>query len=293
MHRCCHAAHSSRSAVRLAVALPLLILLTAACSSSTERAPEQQPTSPPPQYSTRPAPNEPSEGAPGIPVPFAAPSPSDPPPRQSFAFAFGSGFAVGTGLSVVTNDHVVDDCTEIVVKPSDGSAPRPAVLRFRDSGEDLALLSLETPLAAALPLAFRDVRPGEPVAVYGYPERGDEPPRFDTVVAAVAASAGPQPGRRIPLIGPVRAGMSGGAVLNGRGRVAGVLVQVADPRTAVASGPAQLAGALAIDRRIVAAFLTAAGQAFTVPKDTGPELTETAMGSIAALASARIECWQR
>jgi len=98
--------------------------------------------------------------------------------NPQFTFA-GTGFVVGDGLLVATNDHVVPKTLNnergegvAVAVPVAGGAAQIRIARKTraDAGSDLALLRIEgTPLPA---LSFGDaeaVREGEPYLVTGFP----------------------------------------------------------------------------------------------------------------------------
>jgi serine protease Do len=79
----------------------------------------------------------------------------------------GTGFFVATDGAIVTNAHVVEDCSAIHVT-SDQEATAVAKVVARDTRNDLALL--QTGLAARKAAAFRtSIRLGEAVEAFGYP----------------------------------------------------------------------------------------------------------------------------
>jgi S1-C subfamily serine protease len=90
----------------------------------------------------------------------------------------GTGFAVGDGLSVVTNAHVVPDLLDsehmeqlgVVVADGDGVAFRRAELVGRDAEHDLAHLRLAGPPLPALQLGDAGgVAEGQELAFTGFP----------------------------------------------------------------------------------------------------------------------------
>ena len=97
-------------------------------------------------------------------------------PRGQF---FGTGFAVGDGLLVATNAHVVDrepnfaenEKLMVFVRAAGGEQGRPAEIVARDPHHDLALLRIGGPPLPALRLASarRAVREGQTVLFTGYP----------------------------------------------------------------------------------------------------------------------------
>ena len=85
--------------------------------------------------------------------------------------ATGSGFAISKTGDVVTNQHVVSDCSAVAVK-IDGSIERALVIGT-DSQKDLALLRIKRQFPS--PLNFRSdqrLRLGESITVLGFPLQG-------------------------------------------------------------------------------------------------------------------------
>lgn len=113
-------------------------------------------------------------------------------PRTFRTHSLGSGFIIREGGYVVTNNHVVDNATEITVKLSDGRQFQAKIIG-RDKKTDLALLKIEARNLPVIPFSDSDkLQVGEPVMAIGNPRSG-------VVVAEVqdgspAAEAGIQPG---------------------------------------------------------------------------------------------------
>jgi S1-C subfamily serine protease len=83
----------------------------------------------------------------------------------------GSGVVIGTLGEVLTNAHVVENCTKITVRSSSGASA--AFLVARDEKNDLAVVRSKLPLPSAV--AFREggpVRAGDAVVALGYPLSG-------------------------------------------------------------------------------------------------------------------------
>jgi S1-C subfamily serine protease len=153
----------------------------------------------------------------------------DGPPREDDGVATGTGFAVPGG-SIVTNQHVVADAEVVAVRLA-GRRVRARVVGS-DASTDLAILRLPRGRArglATLPLgSSAGVRPGATAVVLGNPYGLTR-----TVTAGVVSAVG----RRItaPDGSPIRdaiqtdaainPGNSGGPLLDGDGRVIGVISQ--------------------------------------------------------------------
>jgi serine protease Do len=121
----------------------------------------------------------------------------------AFSFA-GTGFAVGNGLRIATNEHVLpkmlnserNETLAIAVRAADGSQQiRPARKRAVDSSHDLALLEIEGPPLPALRLGNSDrVREGETYLFTGFPigaVLGLYPVTHRTMIASVTPIAIP------------------------------------------------------------------------------------------------------
>lgn len=140
---------------------------------------------------------------------------------------------------VVTNVHVVQGADSVQM---DG-AHSGAVVAGRWAGRDLAELDVDVDAAVgagALPIG-PDPQVGDRVAVAGYPE-GEFELRTGTVRSVELRENEGVPSRALVIDVPARPGHSGGAVLDGDGRVVGI-VAARDPRTgATVAHPASALG---------------------------------------------------
>ncbi|MCE9589515.1 MAG: serine protease [Planctomycetes bacterium] len=116
----------------------------------------------------------------------------------------GTGFVVGDGLTVATNQHVVeairqrDRTAQLRVFFPDGAATdgRRATVVAEDRFHDVALLKIEGPAAPALELSEQTPAQGQSVGILGYPiglMLGLVPATHRGVVAAVVPSVLPLP----------------------------------------------------------------------------------------------------
>lgn len=136
--------------------------------------------------------------------------------------AGGSGVVVGAGL-VVTNAHNLRR-DEVMVTDHQGER-RPATVAGVDPDGDLAVLSVDTGSAPALPWAERAPEPGEVVVALAHP--GGRGVRVSVgVVSAVGVSFPGPGGRRITgaleHTAPLSRGSSGGPVVDAGGRLLGI-----------------------------------------------------------------------
>jgi serine protease Do len=144
----------------------------------------------------------------------------------------GTGFVITADGVVVTNQHVTDGASQIVVTTSDGRE-YPATLLGEDALTDIAVLKID---ARGLPTApmgrSDDLMIGEWVVAFGNPYQyllgNAEPTVTAGVVSAVDRNllpSGDQPGVYVGMIqtdAPINPGNSGGPLANSEGEVVGV-----------------------------------------------------------------------
>lgn len=161
------------------------------------------------------------------------PSPGDPFPdffRHFFGdmppsfrtHSLGSGFIIRQDGYVVTNNHVVDGATEIMVRLSDGRRFAGRVIG-RDRKTDLVLLKIEATSLPVLALSDSDaLQVGEPVMAIGNPF-GLEGTVTIGIVSAKERVIGQGPyDDFIQTDASINPGNSGGPLVNSAGNVVGV-----------------------------------------------------------------------
>jgi S1-C subfamily serine protease len=183
---------------------------------------------------------------PGTPLSFGRPSRDD-------GIATGTGFVVDASGHIVTNDHVAAGGSLVTVQAGPRTRRVRARIVGRDPSTDLALLRVDpqaTPDLTPLPLGDSgDVRVGDTAVAVGNPF-GLQRSLTVGVVSAVDRSIDAPDG--FPIEGAVQTdaainpGNSGGPLLDGAGRVIGVLAQSE-------SGSAGIAYAVPVDtlRRVM------------------------------------------
>jgi serine protease Do len=167
-----------------------------------------------------------SQGQPGD--PFWAPfdrffGPGQQPRRSFKQKSLGSGFLIDKQGSILTNNHVVEDADEIVVKLSDGTEHKAKVLG-RDKKTDVALIRIDK-APGVTPIVFGDsdrLQVGEWVMAIGNPF-GLE----NTVTAGIVSAKGRHIGAGpydnfIQTDASINPGNSGGPLINLRGEVVGI-----------------------------------------------------------------------
>ncbi|HEX3349416.1 MAG TPA: trypsin-like peptidase domain-containing protein [Acetobacteraceae bacterium] len=197
--------------------LPLLLCATLLAAASAHAA------KPPPlganELPTPPAPS-------GKPPPLGSPEVPRPGPSRGGGrpVASGSGFVVAPGR-VLTNNHVVAQCSRVVARNSELKTADARVLAT-DARRDLAVLSV--PDGFAPPLTFRANPPvtrGDTVVVYGFPLSGllSAGPTLTTGNVNALSGFHDDP-LEFQISAPVQPGNSGGPLLDGQGHVIGVVV---------------------------------------------------------------------
>ena len=182
----------------------------------------------------------------------------------------GSGVVLADGTLVVTADHVLGpqgDPLRVMVRDSDGVI-HPARVKVRNRASDIAVLSLETPLA---PIAMRDEGAGtpglgEPVCAIGNAFGLGLSVTCGHVSAVNRAGVGFNAIEDfIQTDAAVNPGMSGGALVDREGRFAGLLSAIFAKQS-----DANIGVNFAIDARLVQIIVeeTADGSPF-LPFKTG------------------------
>jgi serine protease Do len=136
--------------------------------------------------------------------------------------AAGSGFVLSPDGYVVTNNHVVEDATDIEVKLADGRE-LPAKVIGRDPKTDVALLKVAATGLPVIPLGDSTaLQVGEPVMAIGNPF-GLEQTVTTGIVSATGRVIGSGPyDSFIQTDASINPGNSGGPLINARGEVIGI-----------------------------------------------------------------------
>jgi TPR repeat protein len=136
--------------------------------------------------------------------------------------ASGTGFFISENGFLVTNEHVVRDATQIRLVTSAGLISAKVVKV--DAANDLALLKAEGRFAALPVAASRGVKMGGTVVTVGFPNIGLQgfAPKLAKGEIAALSGAGDD-ARYFQISVPVQPGNSGGALVDERGNVVGVV----------------------------------------------------------------------
>jgi 2-alkenal reductase len=149
-------------------------------------------------------------------------------PQQPFQqLGEGSGFVVDIDGHIVTNNHVVEDTTDLLVTFYEGTTVQ-ATIVGADPDSDLAVIKVDVPPASLRPIAWGDsnvLRVGQRAIAIGNPF-GYENTLTTGIISGLSRSLPASSGFRIPEIiqtdAAINPGNSGGPLLNSQGEVIGV-----------------------------------------------------------------------
>ncbi len=130
---------------------------------------------------------------------------------------FGSGFLMGQGALVATNQHVIDGAGMLKVKLPSGQVVDVEQVRAESREHDVAILIIP-PSGKGLALAQGDPEVGEEILAIGHP-KGLEHSLSTGVVSGIRQRGNT---RVYQITAPISPGSSGGPILNDRGDVLGM-----------------------------------------------------------------------
>ncbi len=138
----------------------------------------------------------------------------------------GSGFIISAGGYIVTNNHVVEDTSDLYVILSDGTELEAEIVS-RDIYADLAVLKVEGTMPAVAPLgSSEDLKPGETVIAIGSPLGTFRNSVTVGVVSATGRTLDTGEGYNMENLiqtdAAINSGNSGGPLVNLAGEVIGV-----------------------------------------------------------------------
>ena len=150
------------------------------------------------------------------------------PPQIPQRNSMGSGFILTEDGYIVTNNHVVEGATEVIVRLSDRREFQAKIIGL-DPRSDLALIKIDEGDLSWLKLSDDDLKVGEWVLAIGSPFGLD----YSVAAGIVSAKGRSLPTERnenyVPFVQTdvaINPGNSGGPLLNLRGEVAGVNSQI-------------------------------------------------------------------
>jgi S1-C subfamily serine protease len=145
-------------------------------------------------------------------------------PAQKSGEISGTGFVVATEGYVVTNDHVIGNCTGDVRASLPGESAVTLRIVSKDAANDLALLKASTPFKESAGIRGTAIHPGETVIAIGYPFHKLLSSEFAVTTGIVSSLGGiGNDSRYLQISAPVQPGNSGGPLLDSSGSVVGVV----------------------------------------------------------------------
>ena len=201
----------------------------------------------------------------------------------------GSGIVIGDRL-VLTNNHVIRGCGKVAVAPG-----LPARVKVADEKVDLAVLQTNFDVGDSAVFAQEDkIAEGEVVHTAGFPGPGDSMPNFKMTTGTLTKRPlGELEGANWRLTNEVAPGNSGGPLMDGGGRVLGVVVAHV-PVTGIVkkTAPKGLHDGIAIRLAVVRGFLDRNKIAYSEAA-TGPVMSAADMRPHAAAISVLVECFSK
>lgn len=171
----------------------------------------------------------------------------------------GTAFFISASGDAITNAHVVSDCSSIRVRGT-GVTGR---LVSSDPANDLALVKFaqETKSFMRLRNPSSELKQGEEVFVFGFPLTGILSDGGNLTQGLVSAMSGlSNNSSQFQFTAQIQPGSSGSPVLDGKGRVVGVVSsKISDVSLATSTGQVGQSVNFAIRGSVVAGFLYGAG----------------------------------
>lgn len=202
----------------------------------------------------------------------------------------GSGFFVSTEGHLITNQHVINQCTQMRL----AGQSTPLTVIASDAAIDLAILRTPMPTGVK-PVAVRrgPARQGEEIATYGYPLQGLLSSGGQINTGIVAALSGLRnDANQLQINAPVQAGSSGGPLLDRRGEVVGVVVSKLNAlRVAQNTGDIPQNVNFAIKPEVLVRFMRAQGVE-PVSYGAGSTLSTEGLAERARDFTVAVECWR-
>ncbi|HET6173514.1 MAG TPA: trypsin-like peptidase domain-containing protein [Gaiellales bacterium] len=168
--------------------------------------------------------------------------------------AQGSGFVIDKQGRILTNAHVVEGATSVVVAFEDGVTAKASVLG-RDSLYDLAVIKVDVPDSELHPLKLgtvNTVQVGDPVVAIGNPFGYAQTVTAGIVSAKNRLISSPSGSNKfipgaIQTDAAINHGNSGGPLIDRHGEVIAINAQIADPQISGTNANAGVGFAIPID----------------------------------------------
>lgn len=160
-------------------------------------------------------------------------------PGKAKSSGFGTGFVVSASGHIVTNNHVIDGCSDLKGNLT-GEATMVLRVVSADANNDLALLQPSSTVAFKDFARIRDrsFHPGDSVVAIGFPYHGLLTSDFTVTTGIVSSLSGMLNDTRfLQISAPVQPGNSGGPLFDNSGQIVGVVTgKLPNLRIAAATG---------------------------------------------------------
>lgn len=167
----------------------------------------------------------------------------------------GTVFVVSKAGQAITNQHVVNGCTELRIEGREGVAK----LMTEDKVNDLALIQIPGKVNATATIAGKPeaLRQGEDIIVFGFPLNAVLSSGGNLTPGVVSALTGlGNNTNQLQITAPIQPGSSGSPMLNKKGEVVGVVnMKLSDSKMARATGEIGQNVNFAISGQTLKAFL--------------------------------------
>lgn len=189
----------------------------------------------------------------------SVPRQSNPPARKGVSA--GSGYFVNRDGYVITNNHVIEDCSAVRVKSSSGTDAGAVIAR--DAKNDLALIrtSLRNPKSVSIRIG---ARLGEQVAAFGFPHTDFLATSGNFTMGNITGLVGiGDDTSQLQMSAPVHAGNSGGGLFDMSGNIVGTVVAKIGVKMVERTGDLPQLLGFAVKAPILAAFLDSNGVSYS------------------------------
>jgi len=146
--------------------------------------------------------------------------------KATRALAMGTGFVVAPGGYVLTNYHVVEAASKVVIQLGGREEEIPAEIVARDLQQDVALLKIRLPRGVSLrplPLALAEPPRGTKVGAFGFAGGEALGSGMKLTTGVVSATADQAPNGMMLLDCRINPGNSGGPLCDTSGTVVGMV----------------------------------------------------------------------
>ena len=204
----------------------------------------------------------------------------------------GTLFVVSKTGHAITNQHVVNGCSELRIKGREGVAK----LVTDDKANDLALLQIQGPVADFASIASdpSKLRQGEDVLVFGFPlnavlsSSGNLTPGIVSALTGLGNNT-----NQIQITAPIQPGSSGSPVMNKKGDVVGVVaMKLSDAKMAQATGQVGQNVNFAVSGQTLRTFLNTHGVSYRNSSLFSFDLSTSDLADEARKWTMVVECWR-